>query len=108
MFVVQAAFLLPVITGMLNHGITGGGMFEVKQCPQCVCIAPTRELAIQIYNEARKFSYQTSLRAVVVYGGTSVGHQLRQVEQGCHLLVATPGRLADFVGRGKVMETKGE
>lgn len=86
---------------MLNRGVTGSS-FDVKQKPQCVCVAPTRELAIQIYNEARKFAHNTSLRPVVVYGGTSVGHQLRQVEQGCHLLVATPGRLADFVNRGKV------
>ncbi|XP_062509323.1 ATP-dependent RNA helicase DDX4-like isoform X2 [Corticium candelabrum] len=96
-----AAFLIPIITRMLNEGFSGSYL-DVKQTPQCVCIAPTRELAIQIYNEARKFSHGTSLRVVVVYGGTSVGHQLRQVEQGCHLLVATPGRLTDFVNRGKI------
>ena len=41
-------------------------------------------------------------RPVVVYGGTSVGHQLRQLEAGCNILVGTPGRLLDFLRRKKV------
>lgn len=44
----------------------------------------------------------TILRPVVVYGGTSVGHQLRQLEFGCNILVSTPGRLVDFLNRKKV------
>ena len=72
------------------------------QAPLALIIAPTRELAIQIYQEARKFSLQTSLRPVVVYGGVSVAHQLKQVQSGCHLLVGTPGRLKDFIGKRKV------
>ena len=72
------------------------------QTPLGLIIAPTRELATQIFAEARKFSHGTSIRPVVVYGGVSVGHQLRQVEAGCHLLVGTPGRLKDFLGRRKV------
>lgn len=72
------------------------------QAPLALIIAPTRELATQIFAEARKFSHGTSIRPVVVYGGVSVGHQLRQVEAGCHLLVGTPGRLKDFLGRRRV------
>ena len=72
------------------------------QEPQALCISPTRELANQIYTEARKFSHGAMLRAVVAYGGVSVAHQLRQIENGCNFLVATPGRLLDFVEKGKV------
>lgn len=97
----QAAFVLPVMTGMINNGLKGSQLSEV-QAPQALVVAPTRELANQIYLEARKFALGTMLRACVCYGGVSVGHQLRQIENGCHLLVATPGRLLDFIGRGKV------
>ena len=96
-----AAFVLPVMTGMINNGLTGSQMSEI-QAPQALVIAPTRELANQIYYEARKFAYGTMLKACVCYGGVSVGHQLSQIERGCHLLVATPGRLMDFINRRKI------
>ncbi len=65
-------------------------------------MSPTRELTLQIYGEARKFVHTMMYRPVVVYGGTSVGHQLRQLEAGCNILVGTPGRLLDFLRRKKV------
>ena len=73
-----------------------------KQFPLALVLAPTRELATQIYNEARKFSYRSRVRPCVVYGGADVGSQMRDLERGCHLLVATPGRLVDMLERGKV------
>ncbi|WAR23006.1 DDX4-like protein [Mya arenaria] len=76
--------------------------FSAVQEPQALVVAPTRELAVQIYMDARKFAHGTMLRPVVLYGGTSVGHQLRQVQQGCHILVGTPGRLLDVFSKGKV------
>ncbi|XP_044164157.1 probable ATP-dependent RNA helicase DDX4 [Acropora millepora] len=97
-----AAFLLPVMTGMLQKGLTSSSMMGGPQCPQALIISPTRELTCQIYNEARKFSYETIVKTVVVYGGVSVPHQLRKIEMGCNLLVATPGRLKDFIERGKI------
>ncbi|XP_077980837.1 ATP-dependent RNA helicase DDX4-like isoform X2 [Glandiceps talaboti] len=98
-----AAFLLPVLTGMIRDG-AGGGCFSESgaQEPQALVVTPTRELALQIFNEARKFAHSTILRAVVAYGGTSVGHQLRELSRGCNILVATPGRLMDFIGKSKV------
>lgn len=57
---------------------------------------------IQIYDEARKFSYRSLVRPCVVYGGANVGDQMRDLDRGCHLLVATPGRLVDMLERGKV------
>lgn len=97
-----AAFLLPVMTGMLQKGLTSSSMMGGPQCPQALVISPTRELSCQIFNEARKFSHQTIVKPCVVYGGVSVAHQLRKLELGCNLLVATPGRLKDFVEREKV------
>ena len=97
----QAAFLLPVLTGMMTNGLAGSQFSEVQE-PQGIVVAPTRELVTQIFHEARKFSFGSMLRPVVVYGGTSVGHQLREVEKGAHLVVGTPGRLLDFINRGKV------
>ena len=101
MFFPQAAFLLPVLTAMQNDGLSGSQFSDV-QAPSALVISPTRELTCQIYMEARKFAHKTMLRAVVCYGGVSVSHQLKQIEYGCHMLVATPGRLKDFVQRKKV------
>merc|ERR1719348_27368 len=70
--------------------------------PQSLIITPTRELAIQIYNEARKFAQGSNVKAVVAYGGTSTGYQARKLQQCCNILVATPGRLLDNVEKGRV------
>ena len=58
--------------------------------------------SLQIYDEARKFSYRSRVRPCVVYGGANVGDQMRDLDRGCHLLVATPGRLVDMLERGKI------
>lgn len=92
-----AAFLLPIINTLLNDNddmITGN--------PFVVIIAPTRELALQIFNEARKFALGTVLKVCVAYGGTATRHQMDNLNNGCHILVATPGRLLDFVDKQAV------
>ena len=48
------------------------------------------------------FSNFNLLRPCVIYGGADVGAQMRDLDRGCHLLVATPGRLVDFLDRGKI------
>jgi len=96
-----AAFLVPIIHKILEDGAdphTG----EEPQKPEAIVVAPTRELAIQIKEEARKFSSGTVIKPVVAYGGTSVGFQLSNLFKGCNILIATPGRLLDFVEKGKV------
>jgi ATP-dependent RNA helicase DDX3X len=65
--------------------------------PLVVIVCPTRELAVQIFNEARKFCYRTMLRPCVVYGGGPIKDQRMQLQKGCDVLVATPGRLVDFM-----------
>lgn len=100
-FCLQAAFLLPVLTSMIQKGLTTDKYQDV-QYPQTICVAPTRELALQIYNDCRRFAYETDVRAVVLYGGTSLGYQIKQIEQGANIVIGTPGRLLDVINRGKV------
>jgi len=97
----QAAFLLPVLTGMLRNGVEGGA-FSVIQEPQAIIVGPTRELVTQIHHEARKFAYNTVIRPAVVYGGVLPRYQAHEVSKGAHLVVGTPGRLMDFVRSGYV------
>ncbi|XP_045349465.1 probable ATP-dependent RNA helicase DDX4 isoform X3 [Leopardus geoffroyi] len=96
-----AAFLLPILAHMMRDGITAS-RFKDLQEPECIIVAPTRELITQIYLEARKFSFGTCVRAVVIYGGTQLGHSIRQIVQGCNILCATPGRLMDIIGKEKI------
>ena len=95
-----AAYLIPAVSYMLNNRTPGGS----GRCaaPTALIMAPTRELGIQIYEESRKFTYHTSLRAVVVYGGADPRYQLNELSRGCNLIVATPGRLLDIFARGCV------
>nr|QFQ59538.1 vasa [Clogmia albipunctata] len=92
-----AAFLLP----MLEKLISEPDEVEVGH-PQVLIISPTRELTIQIFDEARKFSVKTGIFANRIYGGTAAWHQAESLWKPCHILVATPGRLVDFVNRGNV------
>nr|XP_025976743.1 probable ATP-dependent RNA helicase DDX4 [Dromaius novaehollandiae] len=96
-----AAFLLPIVAHMMRDGVTAS-CFKEQQEPECIIVAPTRELINQIFLEARKFVYGTCIRPVVIYGGTQTGHSIRQVMQGCNILCATPGRLMDIIGREKI------
>ncbi|XP_068388981.1 probable ATP-dependent RNA helicase DDX4 isoform X3 [Eschrichtius robustus] len=96
-----AAFLLPILAHMMRDGVTASRFKELQE-PECIIVAPTRELISQIYLEARKFSFGTCVRAVVIYGGTQLGHSIRQIVQGCNILCATPGRLMDIIGKEKI------
>ncbi|KAG8232451.1 hypothetical protein J437_LFUL012375, partial [Ladona fulva] len=99
-----AAFLVPILNQMYEGGPTSmNGAYRLKkQFPHALILAPTRELATQIWEEARKFAYRSRLRPCVVYGGNNVVDQMRELERGCNLLVATPGRLVDMIDRGRI------
>ena len=90
--------MVPVINILLEAGCSGG-LFNQTQSPEVVVMAPTRELAIQIHKEAMKFSHNSVLKTVLIYGGTNVQHQVTKVQTGCNILVSTPGRLKDLVER---------
>lgn len=76
---------------------------EVVAEPLVLVIVPTRELAVQIFNEARKFCYRSMLRPCVVYGGVPVKQQYRLLTKGCDILIGTPGRLVDFIHRPHIL-----
>ena len=112
-------FLFPVLVCLLRDGAAGsdpddpaahangrsGGSSSARRQrarPNALVLAPTRELVSQIYDEARKFCYCTGVRPVVCYGGADTRGQLQELERGADLLVATPGRLVDFLERGRV------
>ncbi|KAM3849518.1 putative ATP-dependent RNA helicase DDX4 [Diretmus argenteus] len=96
-----AAFLLPMLQQLMSDGVAASQYSEVQE-PEAIIVAPTRELINQIYMEARKFALGTCVRPVVVYGGISTGHQIREILKGCNMLCGTPGRLLDVIGRGKI------
>lgn len=104
-------FLFPILSQAFQTGPTaapapqaGGYGYgrQRKAYPTSLILAPTRELVSQIFDEARKFAYRSWVRPCVVYGGADIGSQLRQIERGCDLLVATPGRLVDLIERGRI------
>jgi ATP-dependent RNA helicase RhlE len=70
--------------------------------PKSLILAPTRELALQIHTELKKFAKNTSLRIAVIFGGVGQNPQVRQLQNGVDVLVATPGRLLDLAGQGHV------
>src|SRR5438309_3721386 len=81
-----AAFLLP----FMNRW-RGGDPSK----PQAIVLAPTRELAVQVAEEAEKLSPSRHFKTVPVYGGQRFGSQLTKLRQGCTLIVGTPGRVLD-------------
>ena len=70
--------------------------------PRAVIIAPTRELALQIDKDAKEIGGNTDLKVALIYGGVDYDKQRRQLEQGVDIVIATPGRLIDFVKQGTV------
>jgi ATP-dependent RNA helicase DDX3X len=86
---------------MLRYGPAKLDDIEKKgRCyPTALILAPTRELATQIYDEAMKFLYMTGIHPVVVYGGANIRDQMRDLEKGGDLVVGTPGRLIDLMER---------
>ncbi|XP_042003320.1 DEAD-box ATP-dependent RNA helicase 37-like [Salvia splendens] len=97
-----AAFCFPIISGIMKGNFPQRPRGVRTVFPLALILSPTRELSVQIHEEARKFSYQTGVRVVVAYGGAPINQQLRELERGVDILVATPGRLVDLLERAKV------
>lgn len=69
---------------------------------QALVLSPTRELCLQIADDLKDFSkYMRGINVVAVYGGASIETQIRSLNHGAHIIVATPGRLIDLMNRGK-------
>jgi len=99
-----AAFLITVITRLLNHPHTEE---RTPGTPRVLILAPTRELVLQISAEARELAKYCGIRTVSVFGGMDYEKQRRQLAAGpADIIVATPGRLLDFQRRGDVVLKK--
>ena len=94
-----AVFLMSMLQQFLRSEVKR----ELNQ-PFALVLAPTRELAIQIAHDAENLSVYTSLRTVAVYGGMDYERQRRLLQAGCDLVVATPGRLIDYL-QHRVIDT---
>jgi ATP-dependent RNA helicase DeaD len=86
-----AAFLLPFLNGWRDDNRPG---------PQALVLAPTRELVVQVSEEAAKLSPNRHCRAVPIYGGQRFRQQLTLLKRGCNIAVGTPGRVLDHLSRG--------
>lgn len=92
-----AAFLLPALHRLAENPAKGG------QGPRVLVLAPTRELAMQIANQAKQYSkYLNRAKTVCIGGGVPYQEQMRQLSRPYELLIATPGRLQDLVDKGKI------
>lgn len=89
------AFLLPIVQALLNDKDSFD--YPEKASPQCLVVTPTRELAIQIYEQALKLTFKNDLRPSVVYGGANFGDQRNRLARGSNIVIATPGRLIHFI-----------
>ena len=91
-----AAYALPIIQGI------GKQIPKGKKTVQALILVPTRELAIQVHEQFKRFSLNSGIRSACIYGGTRFERQTRDLDRGVDIIVATPGRLNDHIGRGNV------
>ncbi|MFM7806140.1 MAG: DEAD/DEAH box helicase [Verrucomicrobiota bacterium] len=85
-----AAFALPILSRLGSHAPQ----------PRCLILEPTRELAVQTFENFEKFARFTNLRIGLIYGGVGYGKQRDDLKRGLDVIVATPGRLLDHLGEG--------
>ena len=93
-----ASFVLPMID-ILAHGRSRARM------PRSLILEPTRELAAQVSENFEKYGKNHKLSMALLIGGVSMGDQVKALEKGVDVLIATPGRLMDLFGRGNILLT---
>ncbi len=86
-----AAFSLPILQMLGTHGSI-----------RCLVLEPTRELALQVEESFQNYAKFTDLRTTVIYGGVGYGKQREDLARGMDILVATPGRLLDYMEQGEI------
>jgi superfamily II DNA/RNA helicase len=91
-----ASFVLPMID-ILSHGRSRALM------PRSLILEPTRELAAQVAENFEKYGKYQKLSMALLIGGVSMGDQMKALEKGVDVLIATPGRLMDLFDRGKIL-----
>ena len=114
-FPIQEAAIPVLLSGrdVVGQAHTGSGKtaafalsmlqeIQPKKGIQGLVMAPTRELAMQISDEIKKFGKYTGIKVATIYGGQGMGIQLDALHRGVEILVATPGRLIDHLKRGSI------
>ncbi len=96
-----ASYLMPTFSRMLKGEDLAVQPFATQN-PKMLIMSPTRELSTQIFRECVKFSTGTAIKPQNIYGGVAARYQAEEVKKGCNVLVATPGRLKDFLEKGVV------
>lgn len=83
------AFSLPIVQKLKGN----------QKTPQCLIVTPTRELAIQISQEIEKINVDENLKTILTYGGREIAGQIENLKNGVDIVIGTPGRLVDLIGR---------
>ncbi|HWF57749.1 MAG TPA: DEAD/DEAH box helicase [Candidatus Dormibacteraeota bacterium] len=113
---IQAGAIPPALRGqdVIGQAHTGSGKTAAFGIPiieqldprrgsvQALILCPTRELAVQVHEEITVLAARHQISSVAIYGGDSMGRQLEALRAGAHIVVATPGRLADHIQRGSL------
>jgi ATP-dependent RNA helicase DeaD len=87
-----AAFLIPILERLKSSREAAG--------PQALILTPTRELAVQVRDEADKLTYGRRVHCVAIYGGKPIRSQIEKLQRGAQIVVGTPGRVLDHMSRG--------
>ena len=95
-----AGFALPILQRLMRHANTSAS--PARHPVRALILAPTRELADQIYENVHKYARYSGLRSAVVFGGVDIQPQIAALRRGAEVLIATPGRLLDHVGQKTV------
>ena len=110
---IQAGAIPPALAGrdVIGQAHTGSGKTAAFGIPiierldpkdgfvQALVLCPTRELAVQVHAELTRLAARHEVRSVAIYGGDSIARQMQELRRGVHIIVATPGRLADHLQR---------
>lgn len=95
-----AAFALPILHHLSNQKV---GPFSkprlISKHARCLVLTPTRELALQIYENFKIYGKYLNLKSAVIFGGVGQGQQVQSIRQGLDVLIATPGRLLDLINQ---------
>ncbi len=101
-----AGFALPILQRLMPVANTSAS--PARHPVRALILAPTRELADQIYENVRQYAKHTGLKSAVVFGGVDIKPQIAALRQGCEVLIATPGRLLDHMGQKTVSLAQAE
>jgi len=97
-----AAFVLPALQRLAASGVRAGAGRNGVATPRILVLAPTRELAQQVAEQAVRYGRSLRVNTVCIYGGAPYPIQNRELARGADIIVATPGRLIDHLERGRI------